>query len=272
MPREFKPSPQQAAYFAWVETGTGSCVLEAVAGAGKTTTLLRSTKMMPGNVAFMAYSNAAAKDIRAKADEGGYSRPDMRIGTVHSFCNKAWRYMAPDLGDPDENKVPNIIASLIEQATPEQAAKLESWKHVIKRLVSVGKSFLMGVPDMANPQVTRQRAVTNLGVWAKLAEHFSVFDDLPEDSDTTEILQLVVDVFEVSASMCHTVIDFDDMIYEPLRFRARFFKQDWVLGDEWQDANPARREAVRRMLKPGGRAIFVGDSRQAIFGFTGARR
>jgi DNA helicase-2/ATP-dependent DNA helicase PcrA len=80
----------------------------------------------------------------------------------------------------------------------------------------------------------------------------------------------VVTIFEQSKALCRTVIDFDDMIYAPLAFNARFFQVDWVMIDECQDINPARRELARRMLKPGGRLVAVGDSRQAIYGFTGA--
>ena len=32
----FIASPQQAAFLDWVSNGTGSCIVEAVAGAGKT--------------------------------------------------------------------------------------------------------------------------------------------------------------------------------------------------------------------------------------------
>jgi len=42
------------------------------------------------------------------------------------------------------------------------------------------------------------------------------------------------------------------------------------LIDEAQDTNATRREMAKRMLKPGGRLVAVGDPHQAIFGFTGA--
>lgn len=38
----FKPSKLQQAFFDMVTSGKGSCVLEAVAGSGKTTTLLEA--------------------------------------------------------------------------------------------------------------------------------------------------------------------------------------------------------------------------------------
>ena len=65
-------------------------------------------------------------------------------------------------------------------------------------------------------------------------------------------------------------IDFDDMVYLPLQRNLRLFQNDWVLVDEAQDTNPTRRALARKMLKPGGRLVAVGDPHQAIFGFTGA--
>jgi len=66
------------------------------------------------------------------------------------------------------------------------------------------------------------------------------------------------------------VITFGEMLYLPLFFNMPLPQFDWVCVDEAQDSNPARREFARRMLKPTGRAIFVGDDRQAIYGFAGA--
>jgi superfamily I DNA/RNA helicase len=66
------------------------------------------------------------------------------------------------------------------------------------------------------------------------------------------------------------VIDFDDMVYQPLFYRAKFWPKDFVLVDEAQDLNPARRILAIRMAGPNGRIFVVGDPAQAIYGFTGA--
>jgi superfamily I DNA/RNA helicase len=65
-------------------------------------------------------------------------------------------------------------------------------------------------------------------------------------------------------------IDFDDMVYLPLTWNLRMWQNDWVLIDEAQDTNPTRRALARKMLRPGGRLIAVGDPHQAIYGFSGA--
>jgi superfamily I DNA/RNA helicase len=50
----------------------------------------------------------------------------------------------------------------------------------------------------------------------------------------------------------------------------RFWQNRWVLIDEAQDTNAIRRAMARMMLRGDGRSIWVGDDRQAIYGFTGA--
>jgi hypothetical protein len=81
--------------------------------------------------------------------------------------------------------------------------------------------------------------------------------------------------------------DFDDMLLAPLALddaplraavgagppgEAAFawHPRQWVLVDEAQDLNPARRLVLRKLLRPGGRLLAVGDPAQALYGFTGA--
>jgi superfamily I DNA/RNA helicase len=100
--------------------------------------------------------------------------------------------------------------------------------------------------------------------------HFGVEQDLPEDADMDFAWEAVMTIYSESIKTCGKIIDFDDQIFAPLMFNCRFFRNDWVLIDECQDINPARRELAKRLLKPTGRLLAVGDSRQAIYGFTGA--
>ena len=58
------------------------------------------------------------------------------------------------------------------------------------------------------------------------------------------------------------VISFTEMLYLPLVWNMdqsdAWDTYNWVLVDEAQDSNPLRREMARRMLKPGGRMIWLG--------------
>ena len=66
------------------------------------------------------------------------------------------------------------------------------------------------------------------------------------------------------------VCSFAEMLYLPIYLNLTIPQYDFVCVDEAQDSNPARREFARRMLKATGRIIFVGDDRQAIYGWAGA--
>jgi len=59
---KFEPSPYQKAIFDFVATGTGSAVIEAVAGSGKTTTIVESLNLIPKTkqVLFLAFNKAIA--------------------------------------------------------------------------------------------------------------------------------------------------------------------------------------------------------------------
>src|SRR5690606_25309744 len=59
-------------------------------------------------------------------------------------------------------------------------------------------------------------------------------------------------------------------IWLPVITEVPMDQYQWVLVDEAQDTNPARRLLAAKMMASGGRLIMVGDRFQAIYGFTGA--
>lgn len=256
MAREFIPSPQQQEFFDWVtDPSGGSCVLIAVAGAGKTETLVRSMALMKGSVAAVAFNRKAALELKERASQRGVARNGLFISTAHGAGYSAWRHVYPN-ARVDENKVRSIIDELVAAGRVD-LAELE---RPIKRLVSLGKQMLAGV----------KWDIDNVQAWLRLMSYYDVDQDLPDDVDSEVFIAAVQRVFRLSGHQCTEVIDFDDMIWAPIAFNCRLFKNDWVLIDEAQDINLARRELARRMLKPTGRLVAVGDPHQAIYAFTGA--
>lgn len=65
-------------------------------------------------------------------------------------------------------------------------------------------------------------------------------------------------------------ISFAEQIVLPIKENMPIEQYDWILGDEAQDWNVGQQALATRSLKPGGRAIIVGDVSQAIMGFGGA--
>jgi DNA helicase-2/ATP-dependent DNA helicase PcrA len=277
--RVFTPSQQQADFFHAVEHGRTSVVLEAVAGAGKTETLARAVKMMTGYTTIMMFNKSAATEFRARLGRVGVGTVGMDgnvtlpkgvlVGTCHSIGLSAWRRFDPASADNvEENKTRIIIErmSLDPRRSPEEIVGLTTGETYIKRLVSIAKQSLAGIKFDAH----------DVNKWLSMAAYYSIDQDLTEDMDAVMMTELAQEAFELCGRACMSMggqpgmIDYDDMIWAPIHYNCKFFQVDNVVGDEWQDTNPARQELAVRCMRRNGRMFACGDSRQAIYGFTGA--
>lgn len=230
----FKPSPQQAAIFDWIENGTGNGIIEAVAGSGKTTTLVQGVDRMQGSVIFLAFNKKIVEELKTRIGD--------RANTFHSVGFRALRTVLKTFPQLDAKKVKNICAAL-------------NLPNAVAPIVGMAKNRLL-LPD------------SDSDLWQEMIEHYGLLDDLPEDTSVEQAIMWAKRVLVANNANTH-VIDFDDQLYLPLILNARFQTYDWVLIDEAQDTNPARRAIAQKMLGPRGRCIAVGDPRQAIYGFTG---
>ena len=128
-------SPQQQAVFDWVSKGRGSAFVEAVAGAGKTTTIIEACKAMRGYVAFAAYNKKIASEIEAKAAEHALGNR-VSVGTFHRFGFSAWRKVAPRAKLDARGKQDAITADL---AIPAEFCDF------VHKLVSLAKNSAVGL-------------------------------------------------------------------------------------------------------------------------------
>lgn len=243
--RKFIPSPQQQAFFDWIVNGEGSLVLEAVAGSGKTTTLIEGLTLMKGFVFFGAYNKKIADEIQSRAPQ----KLGLNISTFHAAGFQAWKKVAR-FPKVERNKLQDIFRS--SQAFPEYK-QLEG---AVISLASFAKQAAVGITS----------SMSDSSVWMGLINHFDI-DCLNEERT---VMSLAKKLLERSIALNYEIIDFDDMIYAPLYHQAKLGQYDWVLIDEAQDTNASRRLLALGMLKPGGRLVAVGDRHQAIYGFTGA--
>lgn len=251
---KFIPSPQQAVFFDWIVTGIGSCVLEAVAGAGKTTTLVKALKMMQGSIYFGAYNKKIADEIGNRAG----SQDGLVVSTMHSAGLSAWKKVCK-FPKVDGDKVRNIF-----KAAVFRNMQYAPFQGVVQQLVALAKQAGLGIEGFPD--------IKNRDSWMALIEHFDVetFNEHTEEDNTDLIIKLSIKTLEASIEQNMQIIDFDDMIYAPLYHGCSIDKYDWVLVDEAQDTNATRRLLALRMMKPTSRLVAVGDRHQAIYGFTGA--
>ncbi len=277
--KEFQLSEQQQAFIAYcLDSTKGNVNLVARAGCGKTSTLLALVKALLANNArttiyLGAYNAAIAKEIKTKLSgmgiedwkqvDGRWIAPKATSGTLHSAGYNAWKKFAPDCARKeaiDDAKLFKIMDKLAAD-TPDRALDIEQLRAFANKTVSLAKQRAFGVLC----------AIEDKGKWFDMIDHFGLEEDLSDGYDLDKAVKFCIWLYRRSLEACKTTIDFDDMILAPLYFNVRMFQFDFVMIDEGQDTNPARRALAKKMLKPRfGRLVVVGDPAQAIYGFTGA--
>lgn len=257
----FKPSKYQQAVFDWIESGSGSAIVEAVAGSGKTSTCVEAIKRIPAdqNMIFLAFNKTIARELRSRL-------PDYACAAT--FHSAGFRAINGALrARPDNKKTQRIMEGVMGDL--QRALYGEG----VKKLVGLAKS--VGIVPSTRSNVARCGLVRDTDdAWMDLVEHYDVqFGSRASETGGVNPMvgvDFARDVLARSLDACGKVIDFDDMLYLPVVLGLGFPQHDWVFVDEAQDTNAIQRAMLRRMLRPDGRLVAIGDGRQAIYGFRGA--
>lgn len=245
----FSFSEYQLALFDFIENETGSCIINAKAGAGKTTSIVEACRRLPKNarILFLAFNRSIVKELKEKLPS---------YVTCKTFNGCGWNAWVRHTGRSyrsiklDAKKTRTIIR---DRFTDEDRELYESF---VNKLVSLAKaSGLTPVSDDSE--------------WEHLVDHHSV-QLTSSKAEIDRAYYLARRTLEVSIERAHFLCDFDDQLYMPWLKSAAFDRYDAVFIDEAQDTNWVQCQLLKRMLKPNGRVIAVGDIDQAIYGFRGA--
>ena len=210
-------------------------IIKALAGTGKTTTILEALKVLPRGlkVAFVCFNRTIAQELQARVPRG------VLAATLHSLGGQAvCRHTKKTFRELlDKDKVPKMLPPLASPLVRGATLKL----------VSLCKNTLT--------EPTNENLVA-------LAADFSI--EL-EDS-TKAICNLVRMCLDKSKADLNSM-DFDDMLYLPVVLGMVVEKFDVLFVDELQDLNAVQQQLI---LMAGDRIVGVGDEHQAIYRFRGA--
>ena len=248
----FEFSKYQKDVFDFVENKTGNAAVNAVAGSGKSTTLIEVGKRSKSdNSLFIAFNKHIVDEINKKL-KGSGSR--MKAKTAHSFgfgsISKAFPGAKVQI---NRFKYSNLINDYLED----------------KRLLKYDKHFKGALRQMCNlvrMTFTSPKCQNSL---EDLMEHYGVFVEKRHKARLFEAVELMIQYGDADAEN-NAVIDFTDMIYLPIIWDLDVPKVDFLCCDEAQDFNSAQLELLLKAGHKNTRFIFVGDPRQAIMGFAGA--
>jgi DNA helicase-2/ATP-dependent DNA helicase PcrA len=245
-----KWSPQQEEIFKYFEKGKGNAIVSAMAGTGKTTTILEGVRRAPELSRLVcAFNKRIAQELEEKLEGDHYTTAK----TLHAIGLKIIQNNVKV--QIDDKRGEKIVKKVCEgTGAPKQVLGM------IQKLASLSKEMIPMVKEAA-----------------KMASIAEDFDCVPDEFNATQgfdlhfvcarayrCLELAADV-EADRS-----VDFSDMLFVPLRNKWAKGGYDLVVVDEAQDMNAAQLMLSMQIAKRGGRIVVVGDKRQAIYAFRGA--
>lgn len=245
-PQAVKPpkvwSEFQAAVFDAVQVPDQNILIQAVAGSGKTTTIIEAADRAPGSSAFVAFNKAIAEDIRSKVAS------HVEVKTFNALGH---RLMLDNRGGTLDFKKSNKIISGIMGDSQDH----KDHGYSLARVIGLAKNCAFGIQDEPSVQT-----------FVDLIEAYNF--EIPFDK--LEGFGFICrEAFEQSRLDTKT-FDFDDQLWVPIREGWQFPQYDNLFPDEAQDLNPIQHLMLERIAAEGCRLVAVGDRHQAIYGFRGA--
>lgn len=234
-------SPLQESIFSAIRSSPSNLIIEAVAGSGKSTTILECMNICSGNSIFLAFNKAIADDLRSRVRGA-------EVKTLNGLGHAVVTRHLPGVR-LESYKVSNIVRSMLN--TDEY---IEYGAHSI-RMISLAKACAFGIiNDATKPH------------FMSLIDQFEI--DVPMDR-ISKASQCATLAF-ARAINDFTAFDFDDQLFFPIYHNWSFPLYDNVFVDECQDLNAIQHLMLDKLASTGSRVVAVGDTRQAIYGFRGA--
>lgn len=230
----FTPSSFQVAIFHEVEYSKDNLVIEAVAGSGKTTTIIEALKLLKGQkVLFLAFNKGIAEELQRRVPANIEARTLNSYGFQACMKGLNKKYLKVDT-----NKTTAIlrfeVMKIKESSTKEEKALYYKTASTIKRLVSLAKANNMPKPTRAD--------FDNLICDYDLGE---IFQKLNENE--SQLFYQHLDTTYTKCIACTSVLDFDDQLFFPIYYNYPTSHYDVVMVDEAQDLNPIQIELIKRL-------------------------
>lgn len=255
-------------------------IVQARAGTGKTTTLLQGLRIVMGQeptitpspqqqavwdamalsagsvktAAFVAFNRSVKKELEAKVPTGVLASTNHGLG-----FRSVMRYDRKLEVFEDRSKLLALYLMTGERVHPDRLGYELSRMTPTERAEMGAACELVGLCKMTLTEPQPQYL-------AKLVSHHGI--DLEGVEDLAGVYAMTQAILDESATPSEDgFVDYDDMIWLPIRMDLLVTRFDLLLVDEWQDLNAAQHEL---MFRSGKRLVLCGDDRQAIYGFTGA--
>jgi superfamily I DNA/RNA helicase len=231
-----------------------SYILQALAGTGKTTTLLAACPDDEPTLA-MAFN----KKIQTELDSKFPANADCM--TFNGLGHRTWAKYLNRRPAVNQSKLYHLTRAVCEEIDERRV-----WKSMsdIMQLVTAAKNI-----GLVHSQIVRRYMTAPL-----VQDDPEVWYEMCDNADTPEFcIEPARKVLLASTEAAlRADIDFADQLYMPVVFRAPFPKGKYnhIIVDEAQDLGPLEHAIISLCLSKKARLIAAGDHHQAIYGWRGA--
>ena len=249
---EYKWSKFQLAIYDWIEHDQGHLVVEAVAGSGKSTTLIKCLDFIPQNskVLLTAFNTDIVNELKKKTSD----RDNVDVKTLHGLGLLFIKKNIPQVSAiPEPFKYDAYIKNNLKELSSINTYTLRGREYFrymdnIKKYVDFGRFYL-----------------------CQTLKDLEFIEDRYGIDTIADEKEVALKVMEWGKNALET-IDYTDMIWLPnvLFLKPLGLLYDFIFIDECQDLNRAERELVLKCFKMGTRMLSVGDSQQMLYAFSGA--
>lgn len=281
--KKYTPSAYQQAIFDWVKDTAskkeGALVVDAKAGAGKSSTMEDALDFVPGNqkVVFLAFNKDIADALADRVED----KPNVEASTINAYGRAS---VVKAFKQPGTNKGPELLKG----AKKNQLAAEEVLKGLAKDEETAATYARNYAYDMSKAITQRkmqgqldENGKMQFPSWEKLIDKFDIDFAESESGEQTDehitekqIIDTLEKAFQASVNDKDTMEYADQVLWPvlhnlPIISRASGKKADldWAMVDEVQDLAPLERDFVKR-LSP--RHVLVGDPNQSIYAFKGS--
>ncbi len=251
----FTKTPEQEAIVDAVRSTKRNILVEALAGAAKTSSLVMAAGALPLEPTLsVAFNKKIAEEMALRMPGHITSK------TLNSIGHGVWGKRLGRRLVLETGKTYGLIKEAADAASGSERSAINDNFAGLMRALRLAKSS-----GYVPPGQFRQ-------VGAGLLETDEFIDTIATELDTEPddfLISIIDRALEKSIAMAFEgTIDFDDQLYCPTLFGGAWPKYPVTLVDEAQDLSPLNHLMLEKLY--GGRLIAVGDPYQSIYGFRGA--
>jgi DNA helicase-2/ATP-dependent DNA helicase PcrA len=244
------PTPEQQAIIDFAKIASQSLLINALAGAAKTSTLVMIANALPVQpILSLAFNKRIAEEMKKRLPGHVDSR------TLNAVGHRVWGTATGKRLIVDTRKTGDIAKAVIADLSRAERAAFYDESDFDSLVKAVGAAKMQGYV----PGGFHVKGLIDKDEWLE------TFEEEP----SAVIINLIETVLRRSIAAAYEGgIDFDDQIYMPTLFGGTFPRFPLVMVDEAQDLSPLNHAMLRKLVT--NRLIAVGDPWQSIYAFRGA--